>query len=428
MLMVKQQVDEQDYDYDNRISRHLAKIKECVSQSDYTLLEKYHTQMIISSMAMATQAKNLEIISSLSTMIDQQWNTMTKDNINNLVANVMRKYSNNGQETHASYDHKKILKLWFRFVKRGNRLHKKVGTPDELFDVEMKEVQNNLVREQLIDEKDIAALIEHSMNPRDKAMWAVSWEAGLRIGEFCSLKLKHISHDKNGFLISVIGKTGARKVRIHSSQIELAAWLNTHPFKDDPEAWLWINLNKKQFGLRMRPDAVRKQLKKIVKRTGIKKRIYPHLFRHSEITRLVLKTPAITMKERHGFSANSKMIARYSHLNQDDHDKAYLEAIGAKVNEDDTEERLPVKCQICSNLNTPDQDLCSVCAKPLTMQKAIQFDNQPDYDKKALIAELMPEMAKIFVESLGLTKKQNKADISKMSQKEKDRLLEKLFS
>jgi len=37
-------------------------------------------------------------------------------------------------------------------------------------------------------------------------------------------------------------------------------------------------------------------------------------------------------------------------------------------------------------------------------------------------------MAKIFVESLGLTKKQNKADISKMSQKEKDRLLEKLFS
>jgi hypothetical protein len=112
--MVKQQFN--DYDYDNRINRHLAKIKKCVSQSDYTLVEKYHTQMIISSMAVATQAKNLEVIASLSTMIEQEWNIITKDDINNLVANVMRKYSENGQETPASYDHKKILKLWFRFV------------------------------------------------------------------------------------------------------------------------------------------------------------------------------------------------------------------------------------------------------------------------------------------------------------------------
>ena len=114
--MAKQQFNDYDYDYDNHINRHLAKIKKCVSQSDYTLIEKYHTQMIISSMTVATQAKNLEIIASLSTMIDQEWNTMTKDNINNLVVNVMRNYSEKGQETHASYDHKKILKLWFRFV------------------------------------------------------------------------------------------------------------------------------------------------------------------------------------------------------------------------------------------------------------------------------------------------------------------------
>jgi len=426
MLMVKQQFNDYDYDYDNRINRHLAKIKGSVSQSDYTLVEKYHTQMIISSMAVATQAKNLEVIASLSTMIDQEWTTMSKDNINNLVANVMRNHSENGQETHASYDHKKILKLWFRFVKRGNRLHKKVGTPDELFDIVMREVKNKLVREQLIDEKDISALIECSLNPRDKALWSVQYEAGLRVGELCSLKLKHISHDKNGFLISVSGKTGSRKVRIHSSQVELANWINTHPFKDDPEAWLWVTLDGK-FN-RMKPDAVRRELGRTVKRSGIKKRIYPHLFRHSEITRLVINTPDLTMRERHGFSANSKMIARYSHLNQDEHDKAYLEAIGAKVNEDDTEERLPVKCNICNNINAPDQDLCSVCAKPLNMQKAIQFDNQPDYDKKAIVAEIMPEISRVFIESLGLTKKQNKKDIAKMSQKEKDSILEKLLS
>ena len=427
MLMVKQQVNDYDYDYDNRINRHLTKCKEVLSKSDYTLVGKYHTQMIITSMAVATQSKNLEIIASLSSMINQEWTTLVKDDINNLVAVVMRNYAKNGQETHTSYDHKKILKLWFRFVKLGNRLHKKVGTPDELFDVEMKEVSNNLVREQLIDSDDLFQLIANSMNPRDKAMWAVSYEAGLRIGEFCSLKLRHVAYDKHGFLISVIGKTGSRKVRLHSSQVELSAWLNTHPFKDDPEAWLWINLNKKQYGLRMKPDSVRKQLGKTVKRSNIKKRIYPHLFRHSEITRIVIRTPDLTMKERHGFSANSKMIARYSHLNQDDHDKAYLEAIGVPVIETETKERVPITCKICNTLNAPNSDLCTVCAKPLTMQKAIQFDSPPDYDKKSIIADFMPVMVNAFVESLGLTKKQSKSDIAKMSQEEKDSIIEKLL-
>ena len=168
-------------------------------------------------------------------------------------------------------------------------------------------------------------------------MWSVAYEAGLRVGEFCSLKLRHVAHDKNGFLISVIGKTSSRKVRLHSSQVELGAWINTHPLRDDPESPLWITLDSKSE--RMKPDAVRIQLGKTVKRAKLKKRVYMHLFRHSEITRIVLKTSDLTMKERHGFSANSKMVARYSHLNQDDHDKEYLKAIGVEVIETETKQK-----------------------------------------------------------------------------------------
>ena len=80
MLMVKQQVDDQDYDYDNRINRHLSRCKEVLSQNDCELVKKYHTQMIITSMAIATQSKNLEIIASLSSMIEQRMDyTSTKD-------------------------------------------------------------------------------------------------------------------------------------------------------------------------------------------------------------------------------------------------------------------------------------------------------------------------------------------------------------
>ena len=428
MLMSKQQLVDQDYDYDNRIRRHLANCELRLSKSDYKLVEKYHTQMILTSLKVATQSKSLEVIASLSDMIDQDWTTMTKEDINTLVANVMIKYSNNGQETHATYDHKKHLKLFFRFVKLGNRLHKKVGTPDELFDVEMKEVPNNLAREELVTDKDIAALIAHSMNPRDKAMWAVMDEAGIRIGEFCSLKLKHVFRDTKGFLISVKGKTGSRKVRLNTSQVELGAWYDTHPFKGDPEAWLWINLNKKQHGLRLKPASVSTQLKKTMKRAGITKRIFPHLFRHTEITRLVLKVPDLAMKARHGLSSNSKMLSRYSHLNQDDLDDCYLGAIGAKVTQVKEPDRSTVTCGKCQTINAPESELCVSCQLPLTLQTAIMMDDKTAKDKETFLAEITPMLIEKVQEGMGLKKQLTKSDLAKMSQEEKNKLLEELAS
>ena len=58
MLMSKQQVDDQDYDYDNRIRRHLANCEERLSQSDFKLVLKYHEQMILTSLAISTISKN----------------------------------------------------------------------------------------------------------------------------------------------------------------------------------------------------------------------------------------------------------------------------------------------------------------------------------------------------------------------------------
>ena len=381
----KQQADDQDYDYDNRIARHLRNCKERLSESDYKLVEKYHEQMIMTSLKVATISTSLEKVASLSDMIDQEWTTMTRESINTLVANVNIKYSKNGQETHATYDHKKHLKLWFRFVKLGNRLHKKVGTPDELFDIEQKEVPNNYAREDMVTDQDIAALIAHSLNIRDKAIWAVEYEAGIRVGELCSLKLKHVKRDTKGFLISVVGKTGARKVRLHTSQVELAAWINTHPLKDNPEAPLWVTLDGK-FN-RMKPASVRIQLKKTCKRAGITKRVFPHLFRHSEITRLVLKVPDLAMKARHGLSANSKVLPRYAHLNQDDLDDSYFTGIGVKVPEKQEQERSLKTCEKCQTVNAPENDLCNSCQQPLTLETAILLDDQAEKEKEAFVAE-----------------------------------------
>ena len=57
--------------------------------------------------------------------------------------------------------------------------------------------------------------------------------------------------------------------------------------KDDPEALLWIKLSGNKKGNPVDYNDLRMQIKKIAKRAGIKKRIYPHIFRHARATKLL---------------------------------------------------------------------------------------------------------------------------------------------
>jgi hypothetical protein len=52
-----------------------------------------------------------------------------------------------GQETNTSYDHKKILKIFFRWIKLGSREFQEVGDPDETRWIKPKRVKDNLSRE-----------------------------------------------------------------------------------------------------------------------------------------------------------------------------------------------------------------------------------------------------------------------------------------
>jgi len=51
-------------------------------------------------------------------MIEVEWKDITKSDIDKLTAKIIEKYADDsGQETHSSRDHKKILKIFFRWLK-----------------------------------------------------------------------------------------------------------------------------------------------------------------------------------------------------------------------------------------------------------------------------------------------------------------------
>ena len=373
-----------DYYYKSRISSQKKELKKLVTVADFKLLEKYEIIMINESLAEATRCKHFEILLSLTRMISKKsWNTLNQDDIDLLVSNVMKTYSVDGKETNTTYDHKKILKIFFRWVKLGSRSFREVGNPPELKNVRTKTVPDKIVREELVTPEDMINLLSACSNLRDKALLHVHYEAGTRPGEILSLKIKHVKQDKYGMIIAVDGKTGARPIRLIESVPSLSKWLSSHPFKDDPESPLWINISKSNYGTRLTHQSATLILYNACKKSQIGKKINLKLFRHSEATRTAMFMTEATLRKRHGWSPTSKMPSKYAHINQKDVEDSILGHYGIKQ-EEERINKVPKICPVCKNQNSYDSETCDNCSKPLDLEKAILLEEIVQKEKDDL--------------------------------------------
>lgn len=108
------------------------------------------------------------------------------------------------------------------------------------------EKKDQKLPEEMLTESDVLNLIENAENLRDKAIIALLWDIGARIGEIGTLSLKHIKFDEYGATVNVRGKTGYRRVRAVWSVEYLKAWLEVHPEKYNIEARLWVTVDSKR--------------------------------------------------------------------------------------------------------------------------------------------------------------------------------------
>ncbi|MGY5142686.1 MAG: tyrosine-type recombinase/integrase [Nitrosopumilus sp.] len=373
---------------------HTLKAIECLSSRNTELIKKYDKEMVRNSLAKGTRLKHLLIILNLSRMLEKDWEDVTKQDIEELVFQFIQKYSPNGKETHHTWDHKKILKIFFRWVKLGSRNFRDVGNPDETKWIRLNRVKSNIVREQLITDEDISKILKSCINPRDKAFFDVHYEAGTRPGEILSLKIKNVKFDKFGAFINVDGKTGSRPIRLVKSVPNLANWLNVHPQKEDPESPVWIILEKPKFGEPMKYHTATSLLKRTMKRAGINKHFNLKLFRHSEATNSAKFMTEAQMKIRHGWTNDSKMPANYVHLVNSDVDEVYLKHLGIKSQEEEIQD-LPRKCTICSMMNSSDSSICTKCGKPLDLKKAMELEekaSQENFMANKLAGKVLVQM------------------------------------
>jgi site-specific recombinase XerD len=140
---------------------------------------------------------------------------------------------------------------------------------------------NNLDPEDLLTREDVEKMIHTATHPRDKAIISVLFESGCRVGEFLPLKIKHVSFERIGVKIIVNGKTGIRKLLLISSLDYLRNWLDNHPERGNPEAFVWITRSTNHRPERLGYRSLTKILKMLAKKAGISKPVNPHWWRKS---------------------------------------------------------------------------------------------------------------------------------------------------
>jgi len=252
---------------------------------------------------------------------------------------------------------------------------------------------------QLITGKDIEKLIDSCRSTRDKALISFLYESGCRKGELRALQLSDLTFDENGAIVTIPAKkTKARTVRLVYSASYLRQWKETHPLVNQPDAALFCSL-REPFET-ISNTGLHTQLKKITKRTGINKNIFPHLFRHTRATELADHLTEQQMKNYLGWTKSSSMAAVYVHMK--DTDKAILRMHGIVT--DDTEKGgLKVgRCHRCKELNPETSLYCGKCGLPLTTETINTLEKGKETVSSALaeLEALDPELIQNLVKAL----------------------------
>ena len=144
--------------------------------------------MVSQSIAVATRQKHLRTLLTLSRLLGKYRKDASKGDLDDLVFGVMDHFADeSGQETYYSYDHRKVLKIFFRWYKLGPREFIQVGDPPETKNIKLKKAKDKIAREDLLSEEDRIKLHACGENARDRALIDCHMEAGTRPGEIQNL-------------------------------------------------------------------------------------------------------------------------------------------------------------------------------------------------------------------------------------------------
>ncbi len=149
-------------------------------------------------------------------------------------------------------------------------------------------------------------------------------------------------------------------------------------------------------------DDLHSTLKMVLRRAGINRRIYPHLFRYTRATMLASRVTEAPLEARMGWVHGSRMTQTYVHLSGSDQDNAILKAYGIEVKEEKPiESQRPSPCPRCKEPNDPKARFCWKCGmildKTLTEKKL--KEEAKEIETSLMKSEVVDDSTKKIIET-----------------------------
>ncbi len=152
------------------------------------------------------------------------------------------------------------------------------GMPNRFYAIERPKKSTPLPK--VLSKEEIIAMIDHTENIKHKCIIELLYSSGLRRAELLDLRITDI--DSKRMIINVKQGKG-KKDRLTLLSVKMLDDLRTYFKEYRPKEYLFEGINGKRYGA----TSVLNIVKNAAKKAGIKKKVTPHMLRHSFATHLL---------------------------------------------------------------------------------------------------------------------------------------------
>ncbi|MCD4666294.1 site-specific integrase [archaeon] len=401
-------IDEKEYDKRMILQSCIDKIKYGVKKGKYgnkillkeqqVILQEYFEDLIINNKLKSphTIRNNINPIFNLGIEIRKPFSLITNEEIKKYLIDLKGKYADTCFNIKAD-----IIKRFFKWLGKKGECSASLDWLNCSFKSENILDENDLPNHEEIKKMAMVG------NKRDSCFLMVAYEGALRLSECCRIKLKDITwNDDCSVYILVNGKTGKRRLLFIDSVPFIKSWLQEHPFRDNPNAALFVN-RAKHYGRQLKQLGGWDIVKKLAKRAGIEKKIRTHKLRHARLNYLAkyYGFNERDLRKFAGWTGNSNMPNVYLHYDMDVVDDK-IKGVKGMTNNTLEQQKLQhenmlkgIKCDKCGAMNPSTNVICDECNEVFEVVRREKADNKLN---KLFADDEFKELVKDFLKNKNL--------------------------
>jgi site-specific recombinase XerD/ribosomal protein L40E len=242
--------------------------------------------------------------------------------------------------------------------------------------------------EEILTPEEIKTLVKTPTELRDRAIIELLLASGGARREISKLIMGNITIEPAVITIKINHGKESSTQRKHREihlvkdnkipstiyQKSLISWIETHPFKNQPEKPLFYSKSRNNLDKALHPGTINNIITKTWKESRIKKRITPHILRHTSATYDGAYLNEDQMCLKYGWKKGSNMPYRYCHQNSK-HLKEFLLKNAGLTEDIIKEESICPNCQEPNNINADRCKRCNYILSRELLNKEIEEKN-----------------------------------------------------